>query len=103
VTKAGEGPVSITFDEETSAWYLGLDPVQRRTVDGRLRELAWDPERAPVRFTSPHGRTIYTALAIVNEAGLWAYRLDFTVDELMRQRAKVPAIAVLRARAMYHR
>jgi hypothetical protein len=100
VTKTGDGPVSITFDDVTTPWYFGLAPAHRRAVDGRLRELAWDPERAPVRFTSPHGRTVYTALAVVDDGDLWAYRLDFVIDELMRQRAGLPAIAVLKARAL---
>jgi hypothetical protein len=92
-----EGQVYIGLSRGASVWYSGLSEAHRKVVDPRLRELARDPERAPVRATSPGGRLVYVALAVVEDWSVWAYRIDFVVDEIMRDRAKLPAIAVLRA------
>lgn len=92
--------VYVGFSEEASAWYAGLPGEYRRLVDRRLRELAFDPERSPVRALSPEGRTIYVALATTDARDVWAYRIDFVVDELMRVRGRLPSIAVLRGKAL---
>jgi hypothetical protein len=92
--------VSIAFTFETTTWYRGLASRQRNTVDRRLRQLARDPESAPIRGTSPEGRTIYSAAIVIDEGGLWAFRIDFAIDEAMRRPA-LPAIIVLRARPVH--
>jgi hypothetical protein len=69
--------VYVGFSEEASAWYAGLPGEHRHLVDRRLRKLALDPERSPVRALSPGGRTIYVALATTESRDLWAYRIDF--------------------------
>jgi hypothetical protein len=94
------GQVYVGLSEEASLWYAGLSLGQRRIVDRRLRGLAVDPERAPVRALSPSGRTIYVALATTDEGDVWAYRIDFVVDDLMRLRGRLPAIAVLRGKTL---
>ena len=91
------GEVYIGLSREASAWYAQLSDAHRRIVDARLRELAKDPERAPVRALSPQGRTIYVALAVVDDERAWAYRIEYVEDTLMRERGRLPAIAVLRA------
>jgi hypothetical protein len=93
--------VYVGLSEEASAWYSALPSEHRGLIDRRLRELALDPERAPVRALSPGNRTSYVALATTDERHLWAYRIDFVVDELMRDRGGLPAIAVLRGKPLY--
>jgi hypothetical protein len=91
------GQVSIAFTFETTTWYRGLTRQRRLLVDRRLRELARDPDSAPIRGTSPDGRLIYSAAIVIGEADLWAYRIDFVSDETM-VRPEFPAIAVIRVR-----
>jgi hypothetical protein len=92
------GEVYVGLSREASTRYSKLPDPHRTIVDARLRELAKDPERAPVRALSPQGRTIYVALAVVDDERAWAYRIEYVQDTLMRDRGGLPSIAVLRAR-----
>ena len=94
------GQVYVGLSEEASVWYAELSVGQRGVVDRRLRELALDPDRAPVRALSPGGQTIYVALATTDGGDVWAYRIDFVVDDVMRVRGNLPSIAVLRGKTL---
>jgi hypothetical protein len=98
-----EPQVSIAFSAEATRWYQRLPDEHREVVNRRLRELAISPERAPVRGLSPDGRPIYMALAIIDDGHVWAYRIDFVEDELMRRRGRLPAIAVRRGKRIASR
>lgn len=95
--------MSIAFSAEATTWYAGLPEEHREVVNRRLKELAISPERAPVRGLSPEGRSIYFALAVIDDGQVWAYRIDFVEDELMRRRGRLPAIAVRRGKRIARR
>jgi hypothetical protein len=95
--------VSIAFSAEATRWYETLPDEHREIVNRRLKQLAISPERAPVRGLSPDGRPIYMALAIIDDDRVWAYRIDFVEDELMRRRGRLPAIAIRRGKRIVSR
>jgi len=78
-----------------------LSPAHRARVDARLREMALDPDGAPLRRREPSGRVRYSAMVMIQDASAWAYRIDYVIDE--RMRAHLPAIVVLRGKALVRR
>ncbi len=94
--------VFVELSHQATAWYFGLSMPRRLIVDERLRDLAFDPERAAHREEAPGG-PIYTAFVRVDDGEVWGYRVDFYVDELIRARARIPHIAVLKARTLPYR
>jgi hypothetical protein len=91
-----DGQVSVALSRAATEWHQRLTPERRAIVDERLRQLARYPERA---IKVPEGdEELLTAIIMVRDREVWAYRVTFVVDEVMSRH--LPAIKVLTVRQL---